>query len=1036
MADGSGNDMDFLFEGMDFVMTGALEDASDPPADGLENDSKHILKEKSGQNGSAAVPPTLVPALTSALPATRSSSSSSLTSLPFLARNISGSLVPGGQLSPPAHGGLQRDPSKPLDETLFSGLNVSFMDDEGSMQLHFAISESQTDGVSQTSVGTAHHRRTDSYDGKSAAEKAGNAERERPTVESIMTAYINVGPTSSFKHSSSGNALTSKAASSLTPSPSQKPGMRRKKRSMKIGYGREEEEQDDLSLRKNTIRDKITRAAAGKEIVNGIFDSSPRHSVSSHGLSRASSQGQLDVDEFSEGTSVAEEIESSLGETALAERADGEVDSSSKALESQSNCSDIVLKSATAASLDEDKLQPKAVESEDINRINDTQEALPSAVHEMGKDQEAPGSVLPNLTTVYGEETVVKKSSDNIPPEETVSEADRGDSDASSLTVQTAVREVKGVEGGENPSSSEDDLDITSLAAKKTGTIEERLQYVQELVAREMTVLQGRNSVVSALRKAAVQERRQAAERASAASTRCKNLEAELNAACENEDFEKADALSESVAEAENGMHQAAEDFKLAEAKCDSAASKVQEILDLQVATEEEGARIFELLKQEAEDAAERVRTEAQETARREMERLSADEEAAEARRRKLTLSLRIIEEANAELDKVIGEGTKEETELKTSLTEQRSQLLSELEELLALVRKKEAEIADYDQRIQAVDEKMSSVVANFETQRSSLDAESKALAVSSLELDDEFKRIAAEKQGVDELLAEGEKEGLKLEKAARSASDAGCAVQEALKLKKAIATTTFFYKEKRSELAEKEKKALEEAQALRHESLSGRSSLQELTSMKMKLNQEIGEKKQLMLFVEKRTPELDSEKKLAAAARNFKEAGRLAAEAKALTAEKEAATADITRMLSELQNVETEADLKLGVLDDMDRLISEKEKAAAISRCERLRLMAAAARMERDAAIELEDFEEAESLDSEAETADLEAEELQRVYELEGGQFEKQINSLLTFIDQVNDSPLESGANQATSAVEAQVGQTDLTKIEEGATA
>lgn len=236
---------------------------------------------------------------------------------------------------------------------------------------------------------------------------------------------------------------------------------------------------------------------------------------------------------------------------------------------------------------------------------------------------------------------------------------------------------------------------------------------------------------------------------------------------------------------------------------------------------------VFDWSMQEAEVAADRVRTETQEKARREMERLSADEEAAEARRRKLSLSLRIIEEANAELDKVIGEGTKEETELKMSLTEHRSQLLSELEELLSLVRKKEEEISDYDQRIQAVDEKMSSVVANFETQRSSLDAESKALAVSSLELDDEFKRIAAEKQGVDELLAEGEKESLKLERAARSALDAGCAVQEALKLKKAIATTTFFFKEKRSELAEKEKKALEEIQALRDESLSGRSSLQ-----------------------------------------------------------------------------------------------------------------------------------------------------------------------------------------------------------------
>ncbi|KAL2642634.1 hypothetical protein R1flu_010221 [Riccia fluitans] len=1011
MADGIGNDMDSLFEGMDFVMPDELVEVSDPLADKSHGDS--ILPPGKETHGSAGVP-TL---------ASRSSSTSSLSSLPSLSRNTSGSLALAGQMSPSAPGGLQRDPNIPLDESLFSGLSVSFMDDEGSSQQNHDSMET----ITWSSEDVGQLRRAGSSDGKQATEKVGNAEKDRPTVEAIMTAYT----TTDFKHSSPGFPPASKAIPSLTSSPSQKPGIRRKKRSVKIGYGREEEEQEELALlRKTAAQLKTAGPAVAKEIGNGIYDSSPRLSVSSHGFSRTSSQGQLDVEEISDVTSVTGENDISTQDVSGAETSKTEVSSASTSLEAQSSSSEIVSETTANESLHGGTDPPNIPELKQTARMDEKQQnicsslAEPECISSDVKEKELPGSVTPN--SIPKEEGLeIEKACDEGPLDETVKDTDREDSDMTSSTVEIAVAEVKVSQ--EKSASEADispiDLDITSLATKKVGLIEERLQYVQELVSQVMGELQRRNSAVSALRKAAVQERRQAAEKVSAASTRYKDLEAELNAACENEDFEKADSLSESFAEAENAMQQATEEFKSAEANCDLASSKVQEILDLQVATEEEAARLFTSLKQEAEHAVERARMEAQENARQEMERLSADEEAAETRRRKLALSRRVLEEANAELDKIIGEGTKAETELKLSLTGQRSQLLSELEDLLVLVRKKEAEIADCDQQIAAVDEKMSAVLRNFETQRSSLDAEAKALEASSVEIEEEFNRIAVEKQGVSELLAAGEKEGQRLEGVARSAADAEGAVQVALKLKTSIATTTSFYKEKKAELVEKEKTAQEQAQALRQDSLSGRSSLQELTTTKMKLNQEIAEKKQRMLFVEKRIPELDSEKKLAAAARNFKEAGRLAAEAKAFNAEKEAVITDMTRMSSELKHVESEVERLLDLLADTDTLIADKEREAAIARCEMLRLMAAAARMERDAAIELEDFEEAESLDSEAEAADSEAEELQRIYQLVGKAFEKHINSLL-------DNSLQNADSGPAEDAKPQTEKTDGTKL------
>jgi hypothetical protein len=68
---------------------------------------------------------------------------------------------------------------------------------------------------------------------------------------------------------------------------------------------------------------------------------------------------------------------------------------------------------------------------------------------------------------------------------------------------------------------------------------------------------------------------------------------------------------------------------------------------------------------------------------------------------------------------------------------------------------------------------------------------------------------------------------------------------------------------------------------------------------------------------------------------------------------------------------------------------LTSKETEAATARCERLRLVAAAARREMDEAAEAEDFEEASSLQTEAETADAEAEQLKGTYQLEGARFE-----------------------------------------------
>lgn len=142
------------------------------------------------------------------------------------------------------------------------------------------------------------------------------------------------------------------------------------------------------------------------------------------------------------------------------------------------------------------------------------------------------------------------------------------------------------------------------------------------------------------------------------------------------------------------------------------------------------------------------------------------------------------------------------------------------------------------------------------------------------------------------------------------------------------------------------------------------------------------------MLFIDKRLPELETEKKVAAAARNFKEAARIAAEAKSLSTEKEGMQSEEERTTSELGKLEQEIEGTVNRLQEIEGQIMLKEKEVAVARIKRLLVTAGAAKAERDAAVELGDLEEANLLTTEAEAAESEAQTLYPVYDLKEEEF------------------------------------------------
>lgn len=546
------------------------------------------------------------------------------------------------------------------------------------------------------------------------------------------------------------------------------------------------------------------------------------------------------------------------------------------------------------------------------------------------------------------------------------------------------------------------DFDITRqsdhqpISVEPTGesprghSIEKNLVDIKDRLSMKLKELQEKAASISISRKAAAQRRRQAAEEVSIASNKYKEIEKELEDACEREDFERAESLSESLLTVENSKEAALNTFRSAEADCDSMVLKMQEILELQVAVEEEGICLLQSLRKEAIDTADTLIKEAENTAAKEMEKWLLEKEALELKKLEADIELKVIEDVDAKLRESIDDSVREDMDEKKILFNTRETLMQELQHLLALVKAKEEEISENDMQIQCVEKRISDTVSKFEDKLIGTKEKSKELQCVLGQLQTNSEILSMKKVEVDQLLTSVDQKRENLVQLGNNAGDEARVLQELVDLRKLIVSSFLQSRENKVRLAEKEEQISQDVQGLRQQVAAARSSLQELSSAKANLNQEITSMKQKLLFIDKRGPELEAEKKVAAAARNFKEAGRVAAEAKALSLEKDVVSHNMERVLSDLQKLEEEIKGKVTALQEAESLIISKDRDAAMARCERLRLVAASAREEWSAALEVEDIEEADNLLAEAEAADSEADKLQEACNFDGDQFIK----------------------------------------------
>nr|XP_043613356.1 protein CROWDED NUCLEI 1 [Erigeron canadensis] len=595
--------------------------------------------------------------------------------------------------------------------------------------------------------------------------------------------------------------------------------------------------------------------------------------------------------------------------------------------------------------------------------VDDSQPTVSSPVV-VSEEKSAPVEEKAGLMEAQQEKQAVSES--EISTESNVTEA-------MTAEVEEQVSMVKDVPNGKEE-------EVTPVEIKED-SIEMRYDRIKQQIAEKLNRVREAVVSVSVKRKEVIRKRRKAAEELNRVSTKYKEMEKELEEAVESEDFETAERVSDGLASAEKNKEDLLIVLRDAEAECDDVDSKMQEALELQIVAEEECAALLKGFAVDADHDADFVISIAQTKTSEEMEKWYSLSEALEVKKMEVEIESHVLSGARQVLDDSIEHVVKDDKEESQLLHNKKKILAEELQELLDLVKQKEAEISENDLNIENVEKRVAEAVSSFHEAQTKIHSKSENLQMGLSQLDLENDDLARKKKDIDDFLLQEETRGSKIKELGKLSTDEAHMYQEVIHLRKTLIEFISKSQEDKARLAKTEQKLFDDIQMLKQDISAVRTSLQDLSSMKSGSQQTIESSKQRLLYIEKRVPEIESEKRVAATARNFKEAARIANEAKALYVEKETLQIRVDEAMSELKKMEDDINQNVEKLQEKEQNISLMEKELESVRYQRLILLAGAAMAERSAAIELGDMEEADILLKEAQTAEVEAKKIQKTH-------------------------------------------------------
>lgn len=210
-----------------------------------------------------------------------------------------------------------------------------------------------------------------------------------------------------------------------------------------------------------------------------------------------------------------------------------------------------------------------------------------------------------------------------------------------------------------------------------------------------------------------------------------------------------------------------------------------------------------------------------------EMEKWLASTEALEGRKIELEIESHLVNEARAVLNNSIEHSVEDDLREKEILYKKKDILTNELQKLLALVRDKKKEIAENDSNIQAVEERISIVVSDFQEYQSSINAKYDSLQSIISQLNLESEAMSMKKKEIDKFLNDEVDRGTKLKELARVSADEAKEYREVVELRRSLMSSILKSREDKVKLAKTEEKLSAEVQTLQQEASAARASLQ-----------------------------------------------------------------------------------------------------------------------------------------------------------------------------------------------------------------
>lgn len=226
-----------------------------------------------------------------------------------------------------------------------------------------------------------------------------------------------------------------------------------------------------------------------------------------------------------------------------------------------------------------------------------------------------------------------------------------------------------------------------------------------------------------------------------------------------------------------------------------------------------------------------------------------------EAKKIELDIESHFINEARSRVSDSIQHSVEDDRNEKEILCKKKDVLAKELDHLLDLVKQKEMEIDENDTRIKAVDERIAAVVSDFKEIQSSINAKFDDLQSRLSQMHLQSEALSTKRKEIDRFLTEEEERGAKLRELVRVSEDEAKVYQEVVVLRKGLKSSILKSREEKLRLAKTEEELTLDVQMLQQEVSAARGSLQELSSTKSSIQQNISSLKQRSLFIDKRGP-------------------------------------------------------------------------------------------------------------------------------------------------------------------------------------